>query len=95
MDMESLITLDDAIADLHVQLNALSHRFTVFISSWLQIKQILRNSTRQFTLPVFLILWVFYVVKNSDNSLSIRSTYPCNAEPAYRHDHNVHTIIRD
>ncbi len=33
MDMECLITLDDAVAALHAQLNAPSHRFAALISS--------------------------------------------------------------
>ncbi len=33
MDMECLITLDDAVAALHVQLNAPSRRFAALISS--------------------------------------------------------------
>ncbi len=32
--MECLITLDDAVAALHAQLNAPSRRFTALISSW-------------------------------------------------------------
>ncbi len=34
MDMECLITLDDAVAALHAQLNAPSRRFAALISSW-------------------------------------------------------------
>ncbi len=35
MDMECLITLDDAVAALHAQLNAPSRCFAALISSWL------------------------------------------------------------
>ncbi len=37
MDMECLITLDDAVTALYAQLNAPSRRFAPLISSWLYI----------------------------------------------------------
>ncbi len=45
MDMECLITLDDAVAALHAQLNAPSRRFAALISSWHVLNHVVAKVT--------------------------------------------------